>query len=100
MRLSEFEIESIKTLAKIHFGTEVQVFLFGSRTNDQARGGDIDLFIRNPNYVNLNARTKLNFTVDLIMKIGEQKIDVVLDHPEKQNTVFFKNINQTGIKLC
>jgi hypothetical protein len=56
MRLSEFEIESIKSLAGYHFGTDVQVFLFGSRTNNQMRGGDIDLFVRNPNGKHLKIR--------------------------------------------
>ena len=40
MRLSEFEILSIRTLAFRHFGTDVQVFLFGSRTFNQQRGGE------------------------------------------------------------
>ena len=100
MRLSEFEIESIKSLASHHFGTDVQVFLFGSRTRNQQRGGDIDLFIRNPNVTHLNTRTKINFITDLILQIGEQRIDVVLDDPNKQNSVFFKTIYQTGIQLC
>jgi hypothetical protein len=100
MRLSEFEIESIKSLAGHHFGTDVQVFLFGSRTNNLQRGGDIDLFIRNPNGAHLNTRTKINFITDLILQIGEQRIDVVLDNPDKQNSVFFKIIYQTGIQLC
>jgi hypothetical protein len=100
MRLSEFEKECIKSLASHHFGTDVQVFLFGSRTNNQQRGGDIDLFIRNPNREHLEARTKINFLTDLILLIGEQKIDVVLDNPDSKNSAFFKNIYQTGIQLC
>jgi predicted nucleotidyltransferase len=100
MRLSEFEIESIKNLASLHFGTEAQVFLFGSRTQNQQRGGDIDLFISHPNESKLNSRTKINFITDLLLKIGEQKIDVVLDNPEKRNSVFFKTIYQTRIRLC
>ena len=100
MRLSEFEIESIKRLASYHFGTDAQVFLFGSRTNDQQRGGDIDLFIRNPNGEHLNTSTKINFITDLILQIGEQKIDVVLDNQERKDSFFFKTIYQTGIQLC
>lgn len=100
MRLSEFEIESIKILASRHFGTGVQVFLFGSRTNNQQRGGDIDLFIRNPNGEHLKTRTKINFITDLILQIGEQKIDVVLDNQDTKNSVFLKTIYQTGIQLC
>ena len=99
MRLSEFEIESIKRLASQHFGLDVSVYLFGSRTKNQLRGGDIDLFISNPNESKLDSRTKINFITDLILQIGEQKIDVVLDNPEKRDTVFFKTIYQTGIQL-
>jgi len=49
MRLSEFEIESIKKTAGRHFGKDVQVYLFGSCTNNQKQEGDINLFISNPN---------------------------------------------------
>ncbi len=100
MRLSKFEIESITNLASRHFGSDVQVFLYGSRTNNQQRGGDIDLYIRNANGEHLDARTKINFITDLILRIGDQKIDVVLDNPVKKDSVFFKTINQTGIQLC
>ena len=100
MRLSKFEIESITKLANHHFGSDVQVFLYGSRTSNQLRGGDIDLYIRNTNGEHLDIRTKINFITDLILQIGEQRIDVVLDNPVKKNSAFFKTINQTGIQLC
>jgi predicted nucleotidyltransferase len=100
MRLSDLEIESIKSLANLYFGKGVQVFLFGSRTNNKLRGGDIDLFISNPNGEYLKTFTKIKFLTDLILQIGDQKIDVVLDNPEMKNTVFFKTICQTGIQLC
>ena len=96
MRLSQYEIECIKDLAVRHFGTDVSVYLFGSRTDDLQRGGDIDLFIRGGN---ANIQTKLNFLTDLILKIGEQKIDVVLDKPDSVNPIFLKSIFQTGIRL-
>jgi hypothetical protein len=100
MRLSEFEKESILSLASRHFGTGVQVFLFGSRTNNNERGGDIDLLIRNSNSEHLKVRTKIDFITDLIYLIGEQKIDVVLDNSNSGNSVFLKTIYQTGIQLC
>ncbi len=100
MRLSEFEIESIKRLASSHFGSDVQVFLFGSRTNNQLRGGDIDLFIRDLNGGQLKIRSKINFITDLILAIGEQKIDVVLDNASSKNSIFLKTIYQKGIQIC
>ena len=99
MRLSEFEISTIKTLAMRHFGDDVQVFLFGSRTMNYLRGGDIDLFICNPKDQRLRIRTKINFITDLILQIGDQKIDVVLDNPVMRNSGFFDTIYRNRIQL-
>jgi len=54
-------------------------YIFGSRVSDSNKGGDIDLFISNKNKQNLTLSAKINFLVELKSKIGEQKIDVVLD---------------------
>jgi len=45
MRLSETEKSAIQETARKHFGEGVKVYLFGSRTNDQGKGGDIDLLL-------------------------------------------------------
>lgn len=42
MRLKKEHIESIKNIAVNIFGSNVDVYLFGSRVNDSKRGGDID----------------------------------------------------------
>jgi predicted nucleotidyltransferase len=100
MRLSEFEIECIKRLASRHFGSDVHVYLFGSRAINRTRGGDIDLFIRKSDNGHLDIRSKINFITDLIMEIGEQKIDVVLDNRDKKDSAFFRTIKQTSEQLC
>lgn len=100
MRLCKNEIESIVSLANQFFGSDVQVFLFGSRIDDQKRGGDIDLFIRNSDGKIPSAHEKVQFASALIMAIGEQKIDIVTDHPARRNSEFYKTIIQTGIQLC
>jgi len=100
MRLTQFEIDTIKELALLHFGKKVQVYLFGSRASDNKRGGDIDLFIRNKNGDSLSVYSKIKFITDLIIQIGEQKIDVVLDNPERRGTEFLNTIYHTGIQLC
>jgi len=43
MRLSTQQIQVIKQTTREIFGPEAKVSLFGSRLNDQLRGGDIDL---------------------------------------------------------
>jgi uncharacterized protein len=100
MRLSQFEIENINILAKKHFGQGAIVFLFGSRTNDQKRGGDIDLFIQNSNNRFLTLETKVHFLAELKTKIGERKIDVVLDNENtRQQKNFYRSVSRQKMKL-
>ena len=89
MRLSEFEIEAIDSIAKKYFGSEVHVFLFGSRVDDDKKGGDIDLFIKNDDAKLFSLESKLQFLVELKIKIGEQKIDVVFDNEITRSKVHF-----------
>ena len=45
MRLTVSEIEMIRALTEERFGAYSRIWLFGSRLDDDARGGDIDLYI-------------------------------------------------------
>ncbi len=79
MRLSNFYKETIKLTGKEVFGHDTKIFLFGSRTDDTKRGGDIDLYIdifdkNDP----LLFEKKIQFQVKLDEILGEQKIDVVI----------------------
>lgn len=100
MRLGKFQIDTINTLAKKHFGKETTVFLFGSRTDDSGKGGDIDLFIRNNSQADLTIEAKIHFLAELKSKIGERKIDVVFDNAiTKQKKIFYRSVNQQKIQL-
>lgn len=63
-----------------HFAPTDHLWVFGSRAEANARGGDIDLYIETtlqPSQEVLNR--KLNFLCELYEVIGLQKIDVVLN---------------------
>ena len=45
MRLTTEQITIIKQKTALIFGDDTKIYLFGSRTDDNAKGGDIDLFI-------------------------------------------------------
>lgn len=77
MRLTTQQQQVIKTYFLEVFN-EGQIYLFGSRTDDTKKGGDIDLYIRTPDTNNLMHK-KLDFLVKLKRAIGNQKIDIVFD---------------------
>jgi len=99
MRLSEKQIEVIRNTAFNHFGDDVHVFLFGSRTDPYKKGGDIDLLIRTQKE-KMHLKQKLLFLVDLKKQLGDQKIDVVFDKKEKSENMFLKTINKNKLQLC
>ena len=100
MRLNEFQIEAITKLAQKHFGEGTTVYLFGSRTDENKKGGDIDLFISNEDEKRLNIEAKVQFLAELKTKIGDRKIDVVFDNDfTRQKENFYRTIIRDRIKL-
>jgi len=76
MRLQEDEKKAIKD-SFISIFNSGNIYLFGSRVDDNLRGGDIDLYIDVQKSDDLN-RKKIEFLIDLKSRIGDQKIDVVI----------------------
>lgn len=75
MRLSEIERQAI--LGAI--GTRdprADVYLFGSRVDDNACGGDIDLLVLSEK---IDFESKLDILIDLHSALGEQRIDLVVE---------------------
>ncbi len=79
MRLSEYERTSIRD-AVTNFIPDAKILLYGSRTDDAKRGGDIDILILTDREVDM--RTRLKMEARMWDKIGEQKIDVLIEKPE------------------
>ena len=96
MRLSNFYKETIKLKGLEIFGQDTKIYLFGSRTDDTKRGGDIDLYIEPADKHHLFDK-KLQFLVTLNKILGEQKIDVVVS--KDKNRLIEQIALTTGIEL-
>jgi predicted nucleotidyltransferase len=101
MRLTDQQRSIIRTTVTETFGATADVWLFGSRVDDNKRGGDIDLLIETDQVdVNAIARSEITFLTKIQMKMGEQKIDVLLDYPSRKNRPPIISIaKRTGILL-
>lgn len=81
MRLQSKEIQIIIQVAKEIYGEGVKVYLFGSRLNDEKRGGDIDLLVRTEGETK-NVLARIRMIARLKRLLGDQKIDVIGDHED------------------
>jgi len=97
MRLSQAQVHAIEQVFQTVF-LHGEVILFGSRVDDQKKGGDIDLFVQPATPMSDLFARKIRFLRALKNKIGEQKIDLVLAPfaPEELKC----EIKRTGILLC
>lgn len=78
IRLRQDEARTIVDIARQHFGEQVRVWLFGSRTDAAGRGGDIDLLVETPCALANRMLSAARFDAALQMALGEQKFDVLL----------------------
>jgi len=77
MRLTDSERRTIREASLRHFGVEPR--LFGSRLDDARRGGDIDIVVRTDLPPEEAVRRRLDLLAELWLRLGERKIDIVLD---------------------
>lgn len=96
MRLTKNEIQQIIQVAKEIYGENVHVYLFGSRTDDTKRGGDIDLLIRTTSEKK-GALARIRMIARLKCLLGDQKIDIIGDHEE---SLVVNEALTTGIRLA
>lgn len=97
MRLSTAEIAVIRTLVRTRFGSGARIWLFGSRLDDDARGGDIDLYVEPGDLtvdnlflarqaVRLELERQLRLPVDLVINPG-------------RTTAFMRQAREEGCSL-
>lgn len=100
MRLTTMEQDVIRHSFRQCFGEEDHLWLFGSRVHDQKRGGDIGLYVETHLDTHQAIESKFSFLRMVKDKIGDQKIDVVLnilslDSPQ----LIYKIAKTEGIQL-
>lgn len=97
MRLAPEQIASIRRAAVAAFGADTRVTLFGSRVDDNKRGGDIDLLIQ-PTRSDQPLVRKLRFLGLLERDLGERKIDVVMELPHDSRPIV-QVAHESGVVL-
>ena len=81
MRLTDHQARSIRQLALEVAGTHARVRVFGSRLEDTARGGDVDLLLELPEPVANPALVAAQFSARVTRLMHGRRVDVLLTAP-------------------
>jgi predicted nucleotidyltransferase len=94
MRINTFEKDTI-VQAVCQAAPDAKIWLFGSRTDDSKKGGDIDIAILSDSTIDV--KKEITIKQQIFDKIGEQKIDLIISTDGQQ--AFFKFAIAKGILL-
>lgn len=81
MRLTDHQIQTIRQLARQVAGDRATVRVFGSRLDDTAHGGDLDLMLELPDPVDNPALLAARLSAQVSRTMFGRKVDVLLSAP-------------------
>ncbi len=99
MRLSPRTQTIIRDTAREIFGPQATTLVFGSRVDDTARGGDIDLIVQLEQPVPQRERKALQLVARLQRRLGMQPIDVLVVDPQTEILPVHEEAFRTGVRL-
>jgi predicted nucleotidyltransferase len=97
MRLSPEQTHIILTMVSEQVGTDARVVLYGSRTDDTRRGGDIDLLIESPCPPNLKQRARLKLALEDALRLP---VDIIAKATSAAATPFQAIALDNGIPIA
>ncbi len=99
MRPSGAEVARIRAVVRETAGPDAEVWLFGSRLDDRARGGDVDPMVRLPRPVARPAALAALLEAWPTRALGGRKVDVVLDAPNLARSGIHETVEDEGVRL-
>jgi hypothetical protein len=100
VRLKNADLISLISVFQKYFGSQDQLWVFGSRADLAKKGGDLDLYVETQESDRGRIfQLKLNFLVELKNRIGDQKIDLVIKLPDAEESLIFQEAREHGVRL-
>lgn len=89
----------IRNTAQVVFGDIVRVTLFGSRVDDRAKGGDVDLMVEVPNIIDEPALLSATVASRISHAMNGRKVDVILKAPNLKTQPIHEIATRNGVIL-
>lgn len=99
MRLDTRTRNIIREEVEHLIGTANVIRLFGSRVDDDQRGGDIDLLVACPNPVTDRVRAECRLSARLYLILGDRKVDVLIRDPDTAPQAVHEQALRYGVML-
>jgi len=99
MRLTPTQSQVIKDTVTRVLGSPGRIWLFGSRADDNLRGGDIDLMVETEQTLSNRAEAICRLYGALVMALGDRKLDIVLKDASTAEAPIFEIARRTGVQL-
>lgn len=99
MRLKPVQIARIRDIVHELAGSQAEVRVFGSRLDDSARGGDVDIFVYVPYPVDEPALLTARIAGRLSRALDDRKVDVVLAAPNLKVLPIHEAARREGVPL-
>ena len=98
MRLDHELLPRLVSEIRQVYGPDADIWLFGSRTDDNAKGGDIDLYVETRDDMEELDRY-LDCRRRLFRLLGDRKVDLIVRVRGRQPSPIERIARKTGIKL-
>ena len=95
MRLQSDQVQFLKNQLK-KCDSVARLYLFGSRTDDLLKGGDIDLLVVSQK---LRKVDLWKIRQPFYEQFGEQKIDIVITNQDEKPSAFVRHILTQAVEL-
>jgi predicted nucleotidyltransferase len=99
MRLTPAQIDTIKSTAQAVLGEGAQVTLFGSRVDDEQKGGDVDLMVEVTQAIADPAVLAARLSSRVSRSMHGRRVDVILKAPNLMEQPIHRIAKQEGIRL-
>lgn len=99
MRLDDKTRAIIKASVASIIDANSHIWLFGSRADDTARGGDIDLLIETDKTLPNRVAALCQLEGRLVMRLGDRKIDILLKDARTPEAPIHRAAREHGVLL-
>lgn len=99
MRLSASDIDIILRSIRSVIADDGRIRVFGSRLDDNARGGDIDLMVEFDHPIDRPARLAARLTTQVMQAMQGRKIDIVLHAPNLLESEIHRIALEEGVLI-